>query len=411
MRQGGITIVAALLTLIPLSVWSVGFDLHDPEKIEVLRHFDIPPSFLSDPYLHDIYAEKKRECMLSGFADSQESADIFIPMLSSLIAQSDLPEEFLFVALVESRLQAGATSSRGAAGLWQFMETTGKLQGLAINRYVDERRDHVKSTRAAIAYLSSLKAEFGKWYLALIAYNCGDGRLRRAIQKAGTSDLSVLADPRRSYIPAESRNYVRKVVALALLARDEVFVSEIQYDALLSGEHENPIATVYLPEGENIDRIAAVLEMPKQNLIRLNTHLKRGVTPPNRNAYPIYIPKSKLDDFRSKFQPRDFKGYFVLHRMKSGETLTNLSKRYNVPKQSIMAENMIAEESDVGTNRNVKIPIDKPFLKNPRLHTAKSGESVASVAKLYNLTVKQVRSINPFVSDTLKEGEEVKIAE
>jgi membrane-bound lytic murein transglycosylase D len=82
-------------------------------------------------------------------------------MLSSLIAQSDLPSEFLFVALVESQLRVESSSSRGAAGLWQFMESTGKLHGLQVNQYVDERRDHVKSTRAAIAYLSTLKKKFG----------------------------------------------------------------------------------------------------------------------------------------------------------------------------------------------------------------------------------------------------------
>lgn len=403
-------VAIVLIAWIPLSLFSIGFNPHDQEKIDVLRHFDIPASFLSDPYLHDIYSKKKRECQLNGFADSAENADVFIPMLSSLIAQSDLPKEFLFVALAESRLEVGSSSSRGAAGLWQFMESTGRLHGLQVNQFVDERRDHVKSTRAAIAYLSTLKKQFGKWYLALIAYNCGDGRLRKAIRKAGTTDLRVLTDPKRAYIPAESRNYIRKVVALALLATDEVFLSEIQYDALLSGEHDNPIATVYLPEGEDIDRIAAVLEMPKQNLVRLNTHLKKGVTPPNQQSYPIYIPKSKLSDFRQKFRTRELKGYFVMHRVKSGETLAQLSRRYNVPTSSIMTENMIGDENEMGSNRNVKIPINKPYLKStPRLHTVQTGETLASVAALYNLTLDQVKARNPFASNTLKEGEEIKV--
>jgi membrane-bound lytic murein transglycosylase D len=400
----------ALILLIPLWLYSVGFDPDDRKKIEVLKHFDIPASFLSDPYLHDIYAKKRRECQLNGFADSAENADVFIPMLTSLIAQSDLPREFLFVALVESRLEVSATSQRGAAGLWQFMESTGRLHGLKVNQFVDERRDHVKSTRAAIAYLSSLKKDFGKWYLALIAYNCGDGRLKKGIRRAGTTDLRTLADPKRDYIPAESRNYVRKVVALALLATDEVFLSEIQYDALLGSEHENPLATVYLPEGEEIDRIAAVLEMPKQNLLRLNTHLRKGVTPPNQQSYPVYIPRAKLDDFRQKFRTRELKGYFVMHRVKSGETLGLLSRRYNVPKGSIMAENMIGDENEIEGSRNVRIPINKPYHKStPRLHRVRSGETLASVAALYNMTLEQIKAKNPFTSQGLKEGEEIKV--
>lgn len=399
----------AFIFLFPLCMNGTGFDPNDREKIEILRHFDIPSTYLNDPYLHDMYAQKKRECTLNGFADSSENRDVFIPMLSSLIAQSDLPSEFLFVALVESQLNVETTSSRGAAGLWQFMESTGKLQGLRVNKFVDERRDHIKSTRAAIAYLSLLKKEFGKWYLALIAYNCGDGRLRRAILKAGSSDIHILTDPKRGLLPNESRNYIRKIIALSLLATDELFLAQIQYDSFMNTNQENPIATVYLPEGENIDRIAAVLEMPKKNLVKLNTHLKKGVTPPNIQSYPVYIPKEKLDDFQRKFKPKDFRGYFVLHRIKSDETLEQLSKRYNVPKTTIMMENMIGEKEEKNLNRRVKIPIHKPFLKNSRFHTVKSGETLVSVAQLYNVTLEQIRIKNPFLTNTLKEGEEIKI--
>jgi len=396
------------ILFLPLCLSGIGFDPLDREKIEVLSHFDIPASYLNDPYLHDMYTLKKRECTLNGFADSSENADIFIPMLSSLIAQSDLPSEFLFVALVESQLRVGTTSSRGAAGLWQFMERTGRINGLQIDPFVDERRDHIKSTRAAIAYLSTLKKEFGKWYLALIAYNCGDGRLRKAIQKAGTTDINVLTDPKRGLIPKESRNYIRKIIALSFLASDELFLSQIQYDSLLNTNQENPIATVYLPEGENIDRIAAVLEMPKKNLVRLNTHLRKGVTPPNEKSYPIYIPKEKLYEFRNKFRTKEFKGYFIMHKIKSGETIDQLSKRYNVSKNSIMYENMIGDDERI-LGRRVKIPINKPtFIKN-NFHTVKSGETLVSVAQLYNVSLEQIKLKNPFLNNTLKEGEEIKI--
>ncbi len=403
--------VCILIVSTTLYLHGTGFDVSDPKKIAVIRHFDLPPSYLSDPYLHDTYDQKRRECQLNGFAESPDNADVFIPMLSSIIAQSDLPKEFLFVAMAESHLEVSTSSSRGAAGLWQFMEQTGRLHGLQINQFVDERRDHIKSTRAAIAYLSTLKKMFGKWYLALIAYNCGEGRLLKAIRKAGTTDPKVLTDPKRAYIPPESRKYLRKVIALALLATDDVFLADIQYDTLLNTEHENPVATVYLPEGEEIDRIAAVLEMPKQNLVRLNTHLKKGVTPPDQNSYPIYIPKEKLSLFREKFQTRNLRGYFVMHRVKSGETLIQLSKRYNVPKGVIMRENMIGSDKDLEMNRKLTIPVNKPFLRQPDLHTAHSGETLSSVAKLYNLTLQQIKMRNPFVRNTLSDGEEIHIGD
>jgi membrane-bound lytic murein transglycosylase D len=397
--EGKMTYLIRWIVVVPLWLYGVGFDPNDHEKITILSRFDIPSSYLRDPYLHDVYVEKKREGILQGFADSSENSEVFIPMLSSLIAQSDLPAEFLFVVLVESQLQGSATSPRGAAGLWQFMEGTGKLHGLRVNSFVDERRDHIKSTRAAIAYLSSLRKMFGKWYLALIAYNCGEGRLKRAIAKAGTDDIHVLTDPKRALIPQESRSYIRKVVALSFLAKDDLFLSQIQYDALSLKEAENPIATIYLPEGEEIDRIAAVLEMPKKKLLQLNTHLKKGVTPPNISSYPIYIPKEKLEDFRLKFRTKELKGYFVMHRLKSGESIEQISKRYNVPKTAIMMENMIGDEREKTDNRRLKIPIHKPFLKPSRLHAASGGEKLPSVATVYNLKSEPIKVFHPSESD------------
>jgi membrane-bound lytic murein transglycosylase D len=221
----------------------------------------------------------------------------------------------------------------------------------------------------------------------------------------------VLADPAKGHSPPESRRYIRKVLAISLLATDDAFLSAIQYDKFVTDSPDNQIATVYLPEGEDIDRIAAVLEMPKTHLKKLNTHLKKGVTPPNASAYPVYIPQDKLDEFRQKYRTRELKGYFVMHRVKSGETLTNLSSRYNVPRGAIMMENMIGSNTELLPNRNVRIPINKPFLKNPRWHTVKSGETLASVAALYNMTLEQIKAKNPFTSSTLNEGEEVKVGD
>jgi membrane-bound lytic murein transglycosylase D len=217
-----------------------------------------------------------------------------------------------------------------------------------------------------------------------------------------------LVDPKHAYLPHESRNYIRTVVALAFLGSEDPYLS--QY-TLPQEAVENPIATIYLPKGEKIDRIAAVLEMPKTKLVSLNTHLKKGVTPPNEQSYPIYIPKDKLEAFQEKFRPKDIKGYFIMHNVKSGETLDQLSKRYHVPKNSIMMENMIGENEDHNLDRRVKIPITKPFIKNPRLYTAKSGETLASVAALYNTTIEQLKIKNPFASNVLKEGEEIKVAD
>jgi len=398
--------ILLLIALLPFSLFSLAFNPNDTKKVEVLKHFDIPSSFLNDSYLNDMYVERKRDCMLNGFANSSENADIFIPMLSSLIAQSDLPAEFLFIVLAESGLDTLATSSKGASGLWQFMPETGKIHGLVINQYVDERRDHIKSTRAAITYLSQLHHQFGKWYLAIIAYNCGDGKLASAIRRAGSDDLHVLANPNKGYIPPESRRYIRRIIALALLASDRVFLEQIQYEHLIGVASENPIATVYLPEGEDIDKIATVLEMPKQKLKLLNTHLKRGITPPNQNSYPVYIPEEKLALFEEKYRPRGLQKYFVMHKLKSGETLSSLSRRYNVERSTIMDENMMGERDEFKANRIVKIPLSNSFIKN---ETLLSDKIPISAPKVYNLDFNQLKIKNPFNTLKTDEKEENKV--
>jgi membrane-bound lytic murein transglycosylase D len=398
-----------VIILFTFDVYPFAFNPNDEKKLAVLKHFDIPASFLNDSYLNDMYVAQKRDCTLNGFANSPENADIFIPMLSSLISQSDLPSEFLFVALAESSLDTLSTSSQGASGIWQFMAGTGKLHGLKITPYVDERRDHLKSTRAAITYLSQLHRQFGKWYLAIIAYNCGDGKLSRAIRKAGTDDLSVLASPAKAYIPPESRRYIRKIVALALLASDQVFLEQIQYDHLIGVASENPIATVYLPEGEDISRIAAVLEMPKKKLVLLNTHLKRGITPPSKDMYPVYIPEAKLELFREKYRPKTLQGYFLMHKTASVENTTAISKRNTTG--ALIDDTTISDNDVIGATKNVKIPINQPFIKNASFHTAKSGETLFSVAKLYNLTIDQLKAKNPFIQSKVKDGEEIKVGD
>lgn len=402
-----------LLLILSVNFFGYSFEFNpkDEKKITVLKHFDVPASFLNDSYLNDIYVEQKRDCTQNGFANSPENAAILIPMLTSLISQSDVPSEFLFVALAESSLDTLSTSSHGASGIWQFMARTGKLHGLQITSYVDERRDHLKSTRAAITYLSQLHRQFGKWYLAIIAYNCGDGRLSKAIRKAGSDDLRVLANPNRDYIPRESRNYIRKIIALALLASDQAFLEQIQYDHLIGVASENPIATVYLPEGEDISRIAAVLEMPKKKLTLLNTHLRKGVTPPSKEMYPVYIPEEKLHLFRETYRTKSLTGYFVMHRIKAGESIATLSKKYDVPTGAIRVENMMGERDELSSNHSIRIPINRGFIRHASLDQIQSSEVKLSVVKLYNSTIEKLKPKNIFIQPKTKDDEEVKVSD
>ena len=188
-----------LLLLLPfLLSASLIYNSNHNKEIQLLESFDIEASFLYDRVLNKmrnsnvaIYKEKR-------FFQAMNEAYLFIPAVKNILAEYDVPPEFLFLAMAESHFSNRAYSKKRASGLWQSMPRTAKGYGLKIDEYVDERRDFIKSTRAAAKYLSHLHKRFGKWYLAAIAYNCGGGRLNHGIKKAKTDELSVLLNPRKN---------------------------------------------------------------------------------------------------------------------------------------------------------------------------------------------------------------------
>src|SRR6201991_1073029 len=135
----------------------------------------------------------------------------YFPIYEKAFRDAGIPEEIKFLSIVESKLDPNAVSRVGATGPWQFMYTTGKLYGLNIDSYIDERRDPIQATYAAAAYLKDAYQEFGDWLLAIASYNCGKSSVERAIAKAGAMDFWTI----RQYLPAETRNYVPAYIAIS----------------------------------------------------------------------------------------------------------------------------------------------------------------------------------------------------
>ena len=156
-------------------------DAEQTQKM-ILKEFDIDAKFLKSSHYasikNSIKDGKRKE-----FVDTVKSGYRHIPMLQKIIKDSGIPEPFLYLAMTESGFSNHIVSSKKAIGIWQFMESTAKLYGLRVDKYTDERKDPIASTLAATKYLQSLKDDFGKWYLAMMAYNCGDTRLREGIKK------------------------------------------------------------------------------------------------------------------------------------------------------------------------------------------------------------------------------------
>jgi membrane-bound lytic murein transglycosylase D len=197
-----------------------------------------------------------------------------------------MPEDLLYLAMMESGLKPRAVSNVSAVGLWQFMSPTALQYGLRVDSYVDERRDPIGATEAALEYLDWLHGRFGSWYLAAAAYNAGPGRVERVLRRYADGRIGdenlywEIVD----HLPKETREYVPRLIAATILGKDAsaygfVFTSTERYDFEL----------VFVPSGTSLLRVASALEIDVGILRNLNPHLVRGVTPPSE-VYGVRVP-------------------------------------------------------------------------------------------------------------------------
>lgn len=285
----------------------------------------------------------------------------FIPTLRSLIIEANVPQEFLFLAMVESEFSLRAYSNKRAVGLWQIMPVTARELGLKINRYIDERRDPIKSTKAAIKYLRYLYKETGKWYLAAIAYNCGLGRLNRAIAEAGSSELEVLVDPDIKYLPKETRHYIAKIVSMSIVFNgvDKLDrLEEANRAYLLNRSAMQDIMPVSIKAGTPLKVVAKGAGIPLATLRHFNRQFRYSFTPPGRGEYTVYLPYKQLSYFKQNYQEIKGSHIFIVHRIKKGETLSSIAKKYNVSIRGIKSINNL-KSSRLSIKQRLIIPVIK----------------------------------------------------
>jgi len=384
------------------------FKSNHAKELKLLRSFDINPSFLSDAQLNRITEQKRARYKNKYFFKTMNDAYIFIPLVKKIISDADVPSEILYLAMAESNFSTRAYSKKKASGMWQFMPYTGRIYGLKIDDYVDERRDLVKSTEAAVRYLSYLHKKFGKWYLAALAYNCGEGRLRKAIRRAGTDDLEVLLDSKQKYIPRESRRYIRKIIALALIGYDEAYMIENECDYLLNRGNAYSLSTVQVPAGESLNHVAKLISMPVNDLKKLNRHLKYDFVPPYGDEYAIYIPYVKLSEFRTKYKPAALQTMYLVHTVTSGDNLSYLGKKYGIPYGRIKDFNHLRKDS-LSLKQKLIIPVSKTYKPKKMKYTVKSGDSLDSISKLFKLSIADLKKINRLRSDMIRIGDTLSV--
>lgn len=251
----------------------------------------------------------------------------YIEMMKKILRENDVPEEIVFLPLIESGFNPNAYSHARAAGYWQFISSTAKRYGLKIDWWKDERRDPVKSTVAAANYLRDLYGMFGSWNLAMAAYNAGEGKIMRAISKTRSDDYWSIV--KTEHIKNETKNYVPKFIAASLIANSP---EDFGFDDL---DYHSPLKydKVSITSPLDIEVIAECSGVSVREIKELNPELRRWCTPPDVSEYTLRIPEGTKSTFLRNLEELNEEERFTvdIYTVKKGDTFKTISKKTGVP--------------------------------------------------------------------------------
>ena len=254
------------------------------------------------------------------------------PMIQRILDEEGLPQELIHLAQAESGFIPRALSRMAAGGMWQFLKWRGNEYGLQQTRYTDDRMDPEKATRAAAHHLRDLYQEFGDWYLAIAAYNCGPVVVEKAVERTGYADFWELRS--RGALPAETTNYVPVILAMTIMEKNaaEYGLDGIQMDPPLAFD------TVAVSAATSLALVSDILDTPAAEMAALNPAILKGIVP---DGYPLRVPKGSGNQLQVALQliPEEHRNSWRMHRVGAGETLAAIGKRYAALPGSIVAAN------------------------------------------------------------------------
>jgi membrane-bound lytic murein transglycosylase D len=311
-----------------------------------------------------------------------ERAGKYRPMIERILKEEGVPQELIHLAQAESGFLPRAVSRAAATGMWQFLKWRGNEYGLKQNPYTDDRLDPEKATRAAARHLHDLYNEFGNWYLAIAAYNCGPGNIEKAVSRTGYADFFDLRNKRA--IPIETTNYVPIILAMTIMTKNpgEYGLSDVMPEPPVEYD------TVEMTSPTHLALVGDMTDTPISQLIELNPALLRNVAPAN---YSLRVPKGTGEGLTAALQsvPEDRRASWRMHRVESGETLASIARRYGSAASSIAsANNLISDQPATGDRLLIPTSYheDASLAKRMRLPAAsrthsKSGRVRASSAR------------------------------
>jgi membrane-bound lytic murein transglycosylase D len=412
-------------------------DIPIPQNDRVLSYVELFQGRLRD-YIHESLTRGTR----------------YLPMIQGVFKEAGLPLDLAYIPVIESGFKTNALSKASAKGPWQFMRATASEQGLKTDWYVDERSDPEKATIAAAKYLKLLHDLFdGDWHLVLAAYNGGLGRVQRAMRRSGHDDFWALSSNSR-YLPRETREYVPLILAAIIVAKNPT-----QYGFNITAESPVAFETVRVPKAIDLRRAAEWTETSIDDIQQLNPELRRWTTP-LKAEYELKVPAGSADRFRARLAAASPDELVALtwYTVKKGESLATIARKLKVSRLDLAEANHLSTKSKVRAGQSLVVPRapatllatnsrpaaptqvasraiagpapmadgdDSPAAAakatprpQPTTKTAaktvtyrvKSGDTLFSIAQLFDTTVAKIKSLNRLTSNRIKPGLRLKIA-
>jgi membrane-bound lytic murein transglycosylase D len=407
-----------IIFILLLLVNSLLANLSTQNDISTLKDLGLEPSFSSESSFQNIFQEYSSGSKISYYDNFLKKSSLNVQIVRSEIEKENLPEAVFFIPLIESSFVNQTRGKSSPGGLWQIIPQTASSLKLRNDEFVDERLDLIKSTDAASSYIKGYYKKLGKWYLAILAYNCGEGRVLEGIARAsldrylelnphksddsriksykifisdyqktkkGFSNLYevyneigkaegsysfeylIKNNKQKDYIPATSLNYVQKLIALSIISNRNLFKN-------IDKKSKYELQKVKAPSGLQLKSIANAISMNFEELKSINKHIKKQVVPSDSKNYNIYIPNTKLDVYNQKMG-----------------NITVVKDNINVSKE-------------VETKKNNKINKEKPLI-----YIIKKGDSLESIAKKHKVSIKKLKIVNNKKSNLLKIGDKIEI--
>ena len=364
-----------------------------------VSQFTLPVQFNERVLQEIFYMTNSARKFMAGSLNRKTAYD---SLIYAQLDSAKMPRDLIFLALVESGFKLKAYSRAKASGMWQFIPETGKRYGLEVDYWVDMRRNPELATKAALKYLNRLHDEFGDWLLAMAAYNCGEGRVRRLVremQQDSTRDSTLPITYWDLELPKETMRYVPRILAAMVIGHYPE-----QYEMTVEKTYRPDFDTVTVFDSFPLEEVAKLLKVSEDTLRTLNMELVKWCTPPNKDSYLLRLPvgmRAAFVEGYDKMEKNNFSSWHH-HKVRRGESLGIIARQYGIKVSELQQANDM-KGSRIRAGQSLLIPIKvtpKPKStkgKKPervRTYVAKEGDNLASVARMFGVSQESLRIWN-----------------